>query len=447
MTHLRPLCSLFLALCALPALAEEPAPAASASPPAEDKPMFDTRTPRKPVVRPHSSLVRVHTVDDLLKRPEVENKDLPSGIQGGPGGGIGEFLPPDPNIPVPRPSEREQQNNRQGLSKEDLKEARKKDLLTASDLTRDPRKTPGAETREDQPDIDTLTEHLLFKDVTSLEDQGDVGTAPERGLEARERMLKDGDEDGKTPSLSKKEAANSTKKDNPGPAADAPGAELGARAGEDLPAQATASYSDALLASPSGRTMLREQAEKDREASTFSRSRELMSAIAAPHLEADRARREAGSQNALQQLTASYRDAAARAQPGGAAALASAPAGQPPPGRSTLLSSTPVGTSVGGPSGLGTFTAPLGSAPLGSFTPASTEVRLGGGSSLSGFSSASASPSSHNLPSAALSPTPRSFAPEAGGSDLLRQRRLNEGRVRSQMDAMPGQAVGGRYNR
>ena len=445
MTHLRPVCSLFLALCALSALAEEAAPAVPASPPAEDKPMFDTRTRRKPVVRPHSSLVRVHTLEDLLKRPEVENKDLPSGIPGGRGGGIGEFLPPDPNIPAPRRADQEQQNNRSGLTKEDLKDARKKDLLTASDLTRDPRKGAGAETRVDQPDLDSLSDHMLFKDVTSLEDQGDVGAVPERGLEARERMLKEEEGEDKAPSLSKKDGPN-LPAENLAPGAEVSGAVLGSRAGDDRPAEAAASYSDAILASPSGRSMLREQAEKDRDAATFSRSRELMSAIAAPHLEADRARREAGSQNALQQLTASYRDAAARAQPGDAPALASAPAGQQTPGRSTLLSSTPVGASVGGPSGLGTFSSPLGSAPLGSFTPASTEVRLGAGSALSGPSGASASPS-YSLPTAALSPAPRSLAPAAGGSSLMRQRRLDEGRVRSQMDTLPGQAAGGRYNR
>lgn len=191
--------------------------------------------------------------------------------------------------------------------------------------------------------------------------------------------------------------------------------------------------------------MLREQEEKDRASSTFSRSRELMNSISAPHLEADRARREAGGQNALQQLSASYRDAAARGQPGSAPALAALPSGRPP-AHSTQLSSTPVGTTAGGPSGLGTSVSPLGSAPLGSFTPASTEVRLGGGSTPAGLSSPSASPS-YSLPSAAMAPAPRSLTPAGGGSDLMRQRRLNEGRVRSQMDTLPGQATRGRYTR
>ena len=447
MTHPRPICSLFLALCALPALAEDPAPAAPSTPPVEGKPMFDTRTRRKPVARPHSELVRVHTLDDLLKRPEEENKGLPANLPGAAQKGIEEFLPPDPNIPMPSRAEQEHQKNRSGLTKEDLKDARRKDLLTAKDLTRDPRKDEGEDAREDKPDIDSLSEHMLFKDVTSLEDQGDVGTAPERGLEARERKLR-ADESAKggakAPSLSKKDAPPSVSGD-PSTSTEALGAAPGKRLDEERPDAAAASYSDALLASPSGRGMLREQSEKDRSAASFSRSRELMASISAPHLEADRARREAGSQNALQQLTASYRDAAARAQPGNTPALAALPAGQPP-ARSTLFPSTPVGVSVGGPSGLGTFTSPLGSAPLGSFTPASTEVRLGGISAPSGLSSASPSPS-YNLPSAALAPAPRAFAPAAGGSDLLRQRRLDEGRVRSQMGFMPGQAAGGRYNR
>lgn len=406
--------------------------------------MFDTRTRRKPVVRPHSSLVRVHTLEDLLKRPEVENKDLPSGIPGGRGGGLGDFLPPDPNIPAPRPSESDQKSNHSGLTKEDLNDARKKDLLTASDLTRDPRKSAGAEARVDQPDIDSLSEHMLFKDVTTLEEQGEVGTAPERGLDARDRMLKKEDEEGKSPSLARKDGANiPAEKADPG--AEVSGVVLGSREGDDRPSETAASYSAAMLASPSGRNMLREQAEKEREAATFARSRELMSAIAAPHLEADRARRDAFSQNSLQQLTASYRDAAARARPGPAPSLAAGPALQPS-GRSSLLSSTPVGASVGGPSGLGTFSSPLGSAPLGSFTPASTEVRLGGGAALSGPAGGSGSPS-YGLPTAALSPAPRSPATAAGGSNLLQQRRLAEGRVRSQMDSLPGQAAGGRFNR
>lgn len=409
--------------------------------------MFDTRTRRKPVVRPHSSLVRVHTLDDLFKRPEAENKGLPPGIQGGPGAGIGEFLPPDPNIPVPRRADLEQQNSRSGLTKEDLKDARKKDLLTADDLTRNPKKGGGPEPDVEKPDIDTLSEHMLFKDVTRLEEQGDVGAVPERGLEARERKLKLEDADTgdlKAPSLAKKSDPGDPPGDVP-PLAEAPGETSGSRAGDDRAVEAAGSYSDALLASPSGRGMLREQAEKDRAAATFSRSRELMSAIAAPHLEAERARREAGSQNSLQQLTASYREAAARAQPGGAPALAAMPAGQAP-GRSSLLASTPVGASVGGPSGLGTFTSSLGSAPLGSFTPASTEVRLGGSAPPSSLSSASAS-LTYGQSSPALSATPRSPGPAAGGSDLLRQRRLNEGRVRSQMDSLPGQAAGSRFNR
>lgn len=447
MTYLRPVCSLFLALCALPVLAEDPAPAAPASPPAEDKPMFDTRTRRKPVARPHSSLVRVHTLDDLLKRPEAENKDLPSDLPAARSAGIGEFLPPDPNIPIPRRSEQDRQNNLPGVTRDDLKDARKKDLLTANDLTRDPLKGDGLEPEVERPDIDTLSEHMLFKDVTTLEDQGDVGTAPERGLEARERMLKEEDEaveaDARSFSLPKKDLAPGAA-DGLSKEADQPGATLGTRVEEDRPAEAAGSFSDALLASPSGRSMLREQEEKDRAASTFSRSRELMASIAAPHLEAERARREAGGQNALQQLSSSYRDAAARAQPGSPAGLAAAPAGQPP-AHSTLLASTPVGATVGGTSGLGVSTSPLGSAPLGSFTPASTEVRLGG-SATSSLANASASPS-YNTPSPVVTPAPALPRPAGGGMDLLRQRRLNEGRVRSQMDTLPGQPAAGRFNR
>ena len=403
--------------------------------------MFDTRTRRKPVVRPHSSLVRVHTLDDLLKRPEGENKELPPNLPDARGAGIVEFLPPDPNIPIPRRADDDRQNNLPGLTKDDIKDARKKDLLTAGDLTRDPRKNAGVEPEVERPELDTLSDHMLFKDVTTLEDQGDVGTAPERGLEARERMLQEEDKaansDAKAFSLSKKDASAAPEAGLSN-GEESPGVALGARAEETRSMEPAGSYSDALLASPSGRSMLREQDEKERAASTFSRSREMMASIAAPHLEAERARREAGNQNALQQLSASYRDAAARAQPGNSPALAVSSSNQAP-AHSTLLSSTPVGASVGGSSGLGASVSPLGSAPLGSFTPASTEVRLGG-------STSSASPS-YSLPSAAIAPPPLAPRSSVTGSYLLRQRRLNEGRVRSQMDTLPGQAAGGRYNR
>lgn len=401
--------------------------------------MFDTRTRRKPVVRPHSELVRVHTLDDLLKRPEVENKDLPSGIPGGRSDGIGEFLPPDPNIPVPRLPEADPRKSPSGLTKEDLKDARKKDLLTAAELTRDPRKNaeaPAAET----PEINDLSEHMLFKDVTRLETQREIATAPERGLEARTRMLQEEEDEKEARALS---ASPKTPSGTPGGeladpsgAAEAP---PGAAAADRSSDPRQAAYPDALLASPSARVMMREQEEKERADNTFARSRELMAAITTPHLEADRARRQAGRENDLQRLTASYRDAAARSQP----ALGASPA-TASPAPSTALSQASVGTSVGGPSGLGTFPAPLGSSPLGSFTPASTEVRLGGSSAPARFADASASPA-YNLPSAALAPSP--LAVPSGGSDLLRQRRLDQGRVRSQMDALPGQSAPGRFQR
>ena len=445
MTRFRTICSLFLALVAFPAWAEEPAPAQ----PAADVPMFDTRTPRKRVVRPHNTLVKVHTVDDLLKRPEAENKDLPEELPNLGRESIEAFLPPDPNIPNMKPSipfDRSNDNNPR-ISKKDLEKAGKeKNWITAENIARDPLKPEKVEKSGGQTDIDQLSDRMLFKDSLSLDEQGDVMKAPERGVDEREKRLAEQDRRKDKLAATPPLALNREVDNLPDYSVQGESLEDRRKSGDPSGREKEEYGANSfMMNSASGRSVLRDQDEKERADSSFAKSRELMSAISAPYINQERDRRAASAAegNALQQLAASYRQDSGRPTPAGLSEAVPG-AGLPAPlaGLSAPDLSRPATS--------------LAQAPT-SFTPVNPEVRLS--AAASPFSSAADRPgtftptdvsitlpkSSPATPADALSSPART--PEAAVPDLMRQRRLEDGRVKSQMNVLPGMSTPGRFGR
>lgn len=434
--------------------------------------MFDTRTPRKPVRRTATEVVRVHTLEDLLERPksDKEGKEIPAAIPANRRDPMQDFLPPNPTLVVPRASDVERRESAFSLLDDPKRNPEKdKGWLTPGQLARDTKSgAPGKEdTPAAKPSLDQLSDHILFQDVTTIEDQGNLLKTPERGLDARERQLSEKEKKGNW--------VRTTGVDIPSGNSNSPpehglGYSTAINTGNPAPKDAAISagsiqrseveaYSEAMLTSRAAQSMREDLEEKKRTETSFPRSRELMASISAPYAESDRARREVGTRNALEVLSASYRDVAARAQPGLRDAT-STPFGAPSPQgsqHSPGAATPPLGS---GGSGLGQFspglsssspgatplgTASLGTARLGAFTPASPEVRLGA-------SASSSAPSRTQLGASPASPLPSSFSPpstprppviSSGPSDLLRQRRLEDGRIRSQMGRLPGQPGAG----
>ncbi|MFO1524096.1 MAG: hypothetical protein U1G05_19135 [Kiritimatiellia bacterium] len=407
--------------------------------------MFDTRTPRKRVVRPHNTLVKVHTVDDLLKRPEAESKDLPEELPNPGRESIQNYLPPDPNIPAMNPNLPSDRNTPRLTRTEQEKAEKEKNWITAENITRDPRKPEDPEKAAGRPDLDQLSDRMLFKDSLSLDDQGDVLKAPERGQDERDKRIAEKDkrqEDGAAFPSAWSRGADSLAEDSA--RGDVPGfrRENVERDGRGDEAYGAASL---MMNSAAGRNALRDQDEKERAESSFTRSRELMAEISAPYLDKERERRTAGAAegNALQQLASAYRLEAGRPSPSGLAEpAAGTEARNPLAGLSTPEFSRP--------------SASFAQTPA-SFTPVNPEVRLS--PAATPFASAPERPgmftptdvsitlpkSSPALPADALSSPART--PEAALPDPMRQRRRDDSRVKSQMNVLPGMTTPGRFGR